>query len=84
MTAYGDPQVVHFGEAGSDKEGFTLVQLIETSNICAHFCNATKEVYLDVFSCKEFNEQDVLKVFNKYFAPEDFAFKKLVRQAPKI
>ena len=37
MVAYGEPQVVRFGS--DDKAGYTLVQLIETSNICAHFCN---------------------------------------------
>ena len=35
MKAFGEPQIVHFGEG--NKAGFTLVQLIETSNICAHF-----------------------------------------------
>ena len=35
MVPFGDPQVVMFG-SGS-KKGYTLVQLIETSNITAHF-----------------------------------------------
>ena len=41
MKAYGEPQVIHFGE--DDKQGYTLVQLIETSNICAHFCDRSEE-----------------------------------------
>ena len=35
MVAYGEPQIVNFGSG--NKAGYTLVQLIETSNICAHF-----------------------------------------------
>lgn len=68
MKAYGTPQVIHFGEG--DKEGFTLVQLIETSNICAHFANETGNFYLDVFSCKEYDPNVVLEVVNQFFAPK--------------
>ena len=67
MVAYGEPQIVHFGEG--NKEGFTLVQLIETSNICAHFVNETGNVYLDVFSCKDFDPAIVEDVVKKYFSP---------------
>lgn len=68
MKAYGEPQVIHFGEG--DKEGFTLVQLIETSNICAHFSNDTGNFYLDVFSCKPYETTTVLEVVNQFFAPK--------------
>lgn len=68
MIAYGEPQIVHFGEG--NKEGYTLIQLIETSNICAHFVNDTGNFYLDVFSCKEFDPAVVEEVVSKYFAPE--------------
>lgn len=80
MKAYGEPQVINFGEG--DKEGFTLVQLIETSNICAHFCNTTNEIYLDIFSCKSFEKSDALKVFKKYFKPTAWQQNFVVRDAP--
>lgn len=67
MVPYGEPQVVHFGSG--DKSGFTLVQLIETSNITAHFCEETNDMYLDVFSCKPFNPADVEAVVNIHFGP---------------
>jgi S-adenosylmethionine decarboxylase len=65
MVAYGEPQIVNFGSG--DKAGFTLVQLIETSNICAHFANENREIYLDVFSCKPFDEKMVEELVAKYF-----------------
>jgi len=65
MVAYGEPQIVNFGTG--DKAGFTLVQLIETSNICAHFVNETNAIYLDVFSCKNFFPETVEALVRKYF-----------------
>ena len=67
MVPYGEPQVIHFGSG--DKAGYTLVQLIETSNITAHFCEETNDMYLDVFSCKKFDPADVEAVVNLFFSP---------------
>jgi S-adenosylmethionine/arginine decarboxylase-like enzyme len=68
MVAYGEPQVVHFGE--DDKQGYTLVQLIETSNIVAHFCDESGNFYMDVFSCKPFSTEAVIETVNQFFAPK--------------
>ena len=68
MKAFGDPQVIHFGE--DDKLGYTLVQLIETSNICAHFSEDTGNFYLDVFSCKPYSIDVVLEIVREYFFPK--------------
>jgi S-adenosylmethionine/arginine decarboxylase-like enzyme len=68
MKAYGEPQVIHFGE--DDKQGYTLVQLIETSNISAHFCDDSGNFYLDVFSCKPYENALVVETVKQFFAPE--------------
>jgi S-adenosylmethionine/arginine decarboxylase-like enzyme len=68
MKAYGEPQIVRFGV--DDKMGYTLVQLIETSNITAHFSEETNAAYIDVFSCKPYDPEIVKQVVNKCFAPE--------------
>ena len=68
MVPYGEPQVVRFGSG--NKQGYTLVQLIETSNITAHFVEETNDMYLDVFSCKDFRPEDVRSMVSKYFDPE--------------
>lgn len=81
MVPYGDPQVVHFGSG--NKAGFTLVQLIETSNITAHFVEETNDMYLDVFSCKRFNPKDVISVVNYHFGPISNTQHFLTRQAGK-
>lgn len=69
MVAYGEPQIVNFGSG--NKAGYTLVQLIETSNICAHFVpddlKGGNGMYLDVFSCKPYDPETVVKVAEKWF-----------------
>lgn len=81
MVPYGEPQVVLFGTG--NKKGYTLVQLIETSNICAHFVEETNDMYLDVFSCKPFQAADVKMVLEQYFAPEHSDSLLLQRDANK-
>jgi len=65
MKAYGDPLIINFGD-DEKASGYTLVQLIETSNINAHFVNISNVVYLDIFSCKWFDPQ-VAEEFSKNF-----------------
>ena len=80
MIPYGSPLIQHFGSG--NKAGYTLVQLIETSNICAHFVEETDDMYLDVFSCKEFCPEEVAQVVRHYFGPDRMNTKFVVRQAP--
>jgi S-adenosylmethionine/arginine decarboxylase-like enzyme len=65
MRRFGETLVVHFGEE-ERVAGYSMVQLIETSLISAHFANLTNTVYLDVFSCKPY-DPDVVADFAKQF-----------------
>ena len=82
MVAYGEPQIVMFGTG--NKKGYTLVQLIETSNICAHFVEETNDMYLDVFSCKPFKPLVVRATVAEYFRPDDIILRNMDRQAPQL
>ena len=66
MKRFGETQVVHFGE-DERVAGYSMVQLIETSLISAHFANQTNAVYLDVFSCKPYNPQTVREFSQAFF-----------------
>ncbi|MDR3629453.1 MAG: S-adenosylmethionine decarboxylase [Desulfocapsaceae bacterium] len=66
MKRFGETQVVHFGE-DEKVAGFSMVQLIETSLISAHFANLTNTVYLDVFSCKAYDPEVVQAFAQQYF-----------------
>lgn len=66
MKRFGETQVVHFGE-DEKVAGYSMVQLIETSLISAHFANLTNAVYLDVFSCKPYLPEMVQNFAEKFF-----------------
>ena len=80
MVAYGEPQIVMFGTG--NKKGYTLIQLIETSNIAAHFVEENNSMYLDVFSCKDFDPAIVKEVVREYFDAQKFSSRVFLRQAP--
>jgi S-adenosylmethionine/arginine decarboxylase-like enzyme len=80
MVAYGDPQIVMFGTG--NKKGYTLIQLIETSNIAAHFVEENNTMYLDVFSCKDFDPAIVKETVREYFDAQKFSSRVFLRQAP--
>jgi len=82
MVAYGNPQIVRFGSG--NKAGYTLVQLIETSNICAHFVEENNSMYLDVFSCKDFDPEVVKDTVEEFFETKHMKLKVLTRQAPTV
>jgi S-adenosylmethionine/arginine decarboxylase-like enzyme len=79
MVAYGEPVIVNFGT--ENKAGYTMFQLIETSNICAHFANEDNTMYLDVFSCKPYDTDVVIELVKQYFKPEKIRPNYLTRQA---
>ncbi|MDB9704184.1 S-adenosylmethionine decarboxylase [Rhodospirillales bacterium] len=83
MKAYGEPWIVHFAKENPQAAGYTLTQLIETSNITAHFCDHSGECYFDVFSCMEFDVDAALDVIADHFGSRDWVYNCIVRQAPE-
>ena len=79
MVAYGAPRIVKFGTG--NKKGYTLVQLIETSDITTHFVEETNEAYFDVFSCKSFRPSIAIDIIKKYFKPTKLKTHFIKRQA---
>ena len=65
MVSFGECIVVKFGEG--KLEGYSVVQLIQTSCITCHFQDANDSMYLNVFSCKAFNRGIVCDVVKKWF-----------------
>lgn len=66
MRRYGETQVVFFGDEPR-VQGFSMTQLIETSLISAHFADASRAIYLDVFSCAPYDSDDTAKFAAEYF-----------------
>jgi S-adenosylmethionine/arginine decarboxylase-like enzyme len=69
MEAHGEP-IIEYLLPGDPKQGYSLLQLITTSNITAHMMDLDGTAYFDVFSCKVYNQQTVIDIVNKYFEPK--------------
>ena len=69
MQRFGDCQVVHFGK-DERVAGHSMVQLIETSLISGHFANLTNAAYIDVFSCKPYDPEQVARFSKAFFQAE--------------
>jgi len=61
----GDPE--GYASAPTHLKGISAVQFISTSNIVIHTLDDLGQVYINIFSCKEFNEMQVLVFSEKYF-----------------
>jgi S-adenosylmethionine/arginine decarboxylase-like enzyme len=80
MTAHGEP-IIEYLLPGDPKQGYSMVQLITTSNLSGHFMELDGTAYFDIFSCKEFEIDTVKKVVNEYFAPSKMRVNFLTRHA---
>jgi S-adenosylmethionine/arginine decarboxylase-like enzyme len=83
MKAFGAPVLEHFAEHVPAAAGYSLVQLIETSAITGHFCDASGDAYIDIFSCKDFDADIAVAVVREHFRPEHVNTIALARQAQR-
>jgi S-adenosylmethionine/arginine decarboxylase-like enzyme len=85
MTAVGEPLLYAFddGQGASGKSGgYSVLQMITTSNIALHGDNFNGSMYVDVFSCKPFDVNVAIEVAVRYFAPKKYTHKFLYRDSP--
>ena len=61
--------------------GLSAVQMITTSSITFHSDDDKRCIYLDVFSCKKYNPDIVIRTVDKYFSPKRISKKFLYRDA---
>ncbi|MCU0849133.1 MAG: S-adenosylmethionine decarboxylase [Spirochaetes bacterium] len=69
MVPFGDLVIARFGEG--IEEGISAVQLIMTSAITIHTNDMARDMYLDVFSCKWFDEAVIAEMIKEFFDPEE-------------
>lgn len=81
MQPIGPPRIEYTAGDMVDKAGFTVVQVIVTSSITAHFVDAYGQIYLDVFSCKPFDAEVVEASVRHHFGCTTFRKYFLTRQA---
>jgi len=67
MKRYGKALIPHFGHENPITSGYSLVQLIETSSVTAHFSEYKKSVYMNIFSCAWFDPKLTTKFCKTFF-----------------
>ena len=80
MVAVGEP-IIEMLCVGDPKVGYSLMQLISTSNITGHFMDISGEAYIDVFSCKPYDIQVAEQCVREFFEPEKVRVNFLTRNA---
>ncbi|HUV81004.1 MAG TPA: polyamine aminopropyltransferase [Patescibacteria group bacterium] len=70
MKPYGEPIIPDFGFALSKTAGFSLVQLIESSSITAHYSPYWKIVCLNIFTCKSFDIGKAFQFVKNFFGAD--------------
>jgi S-adenosylmethionine/arginine decarboxylase-like enzyme len=79
MRRYGETQIVFFGDEPR-VQGFSMTQLIETSLISAHFADASRAIYLDVFSCAPYDAAQTTKFAAEYFRAPRYTYEVVQRK----
>ena len=65
MKRYGSPMIKWFGSG--DIQGYSMMQLIETSSIVGHFSEKKLTAYLNIFSCKEYDVDKAAQFTKQFF-----------------
>ena len=77
MKRVGPTIVKRFGK-GSLK-GYSCMQFIETSTITIHFDEKDNRAFIDIFSCKKFDEKKIEKFAKKFFKAKKSKIKAINR-----
>lgn len=80
MVACGEP-IIEYLSPTEFNSGYSVLQLISTSNVCAHFVENNNTAYFDIFSCKEFDTEVAKEIVSDFFNPSSIKVTFLTRQA---
>ncbi|MBZ9569453.1 S-adenosylmethionine decarboxylase [Patescibacteria group bacterium] len=67
VKKYGKPIIERFGFGKDFTAGFSLVQLIESSSVTCHFSELWNRAFINIFSCKLFNDKKATDFTKKFF-----------------
>lgn len=65
MVPHGPTHIERFGIG--ELAGYSAMQFIETSSITVHCDEVCNRVFIDIFSCKDFNADKAKKFSSKYY-----------------
>lgn len=59
--------------------GTSAVQFISTSDIIIHTLELVGECYINIFTCKDFNELDAIKMTKEWFGAKEYEYHIITR-----
>ena len=77
MKRVGKPIIKRFGKG--NLHGLSLMQFIETSSIVIHLDDKGERAFIDIFSCKKFNEKKAGKFCRDFFKAKKSRIRTLLR-----
>ena len=72
MKRFGEPVIERFGSG--ELYGYSLMQLIHTSCITAHFAEEDGRIFLNIFSCKFYSPKQAVEFAKEYFKGDKAEF----------
>lgn len=79
MKKYGKTVVERFGLGKDFTAGYSLVQLIESSLISGHFSELWNRAFINIFSCKAFNNRTAVNFTKNFFQAKRIRKRTLIR-----
>ena len=67
---YEEDEQEEYDKAPDHLKGTSAIQFITTSNVTIHALDVLKRVYLNIFSCKEFDELEAEEFAARWFSGE--------------
>jgi S-adenosylmethionine decarboxylase len=79
MKRHGEPVFWEDHSGLPHLEGISAVQFIETSNVVCHALPLLQAVYLNIFSCREFDTEAAKRFSAAFWGPESIVFTVVTR-----
>lgn len=79
MKKYGKPIIERFGLKTKWGLGYSFLQFIEESSIIGHFLETQNSVYINIFSCKSFDDKIAANFTKKFFKAKKIKNRVLIR-----
>lgn len=76
---YGEPRW-EYNRAPDHLKGTSAIQFIKTSNITIHTLDILKKVFINIFSCKDFDSIKAAKFSEKWFGGKIITCEKIERR----
>ncbi|MFH1462549.1 MAG: S-adenosylmethionine decarboxylase [bacterium] len=79
VKKYGKPIIERFALHIGFAAGYSLVQLIESSLVSGHFSELWNRAYINIFSCKKFDDKKAADFTKKFFNAKKIKKRTLIR-----